>query len=129
MLEKKAFETFILKMNFLLFHNVYNQFLCLVLTFKKNFLEGYLKEVLTAQIFIPPYKKAKLMTRISFPQVKVVVALTWGTSLQVIKATAEKGLTDSAQKEVTKRRMKMMAQIQKKSTRHLHPHQHLHHPE
>jgi len=67
------------------------------------------------------------MTTLSFPQGKTV-ALTLGTSLQVTKATAEKGLTDWALKEVIKKKMKMMAQIQKKSVQHLHPHQHLHHP-
>lgn len=69
------------------------------------------------------------MTSLSFPQGKAVVALTLGTSLQVTKATAEKGLTDWALKEVIKKKMKMMAQIQRKSAQRLRPHQHLHRPE
>lgn len=66
---------------------------------------------------------------ISFPQGKVVVASTLGTSLPVTRATAEKGLTDSALKEAIKKKMKMMAQTQKKSTRRLHPHKHFLPPE
>lgn len=74
--------------------------------------------------YLPPtVSKEKLMSGISFLQEKVQGALILGTSLQVAKATVEKGLTDLVPKEVIKKKMKMMVLTQKKSIQHPRPRQ------